>query len=87
MLPRPRRLLKLARRIGPVLLVGVLMGLMVYTHFLAVQRVEMADMIAVKRTSLRFSSLYGVLVFSETGLATRLPGGLPMLAGVALIAR
>jgi drug/metabolite transporter (DMT)-like permease len=32
-LPRPRLLLKLARRPGPVLVVGVLMGLMVYTHF------------------------------------------------------
>jgi drug/metabolite transporter (DMT)-like permease len=87
LLPRPRLLLELARRPLPVLLVGVLMGLMVYTHFLAVQQVEVAYMIAVKRTSLLFGILYGVLVFRETGLSTRLPGGVLMLAGVALIAR
>ncbi|UHD17322.1 DMT family transporter [Thiocapsa bogorovii] len=87
LLPRPGLLLKLARRPMPVLLVGVLMGLMVCTHFLAVQQVEVAYMIAVKRTSLLFGILYGVLVFRETGLSTRLPGGMLMLAGVALIAR
>jgi drug/metabolite transporter (DMT)-like permease len=42
-------------------------------------------MIAVKRTSLLFGILYGVLLFGEPGLATRLPAGALMLAGVALI--
>ncbi len=84
-LPRPRILLKLASRPAPVLLVGLLMSLMVYTHFLAIQQVEVAYMIAVKRTSLLFGILYGVLVFRESGLAARLPAGVLMLAGVMLI--
>jgi uncharacterized membrane protein len=58
---------------------------MVYTHFLAIQQVEVAYMIAVKRTSLLFGILYGVLVFRESGLAARLPAGVLMLAGVMLI--
>jgi drug/metabolite transporter (DMT)-like permease len=86
-LPRPRVLLKLASRPAPVLLVGLMMGLMVYTHFLAMQQVEVAYMIAVKRISLLFGILYGALLFRERGLAARLPAGVLMLAGVGLILR
>jgi drug/metabolite transporter (DMT)-like permease len=83
--PRPRILLKLARRPVPVLAVGALVGLMAYTHFLAIQQVEVAYMIAVKRLSLLFGILYGALVFKEPNLHRRLPAGAVMLAGVALI--
>lgn len=78
----PRRLL---RRPRAVLAVALLNAGMVYTHFLALQRVEVAYMIAVKRTSLLFGILYGALLFRETGLGTRLPAGLLMLAGVFVI--
>ncbi|MCG6897730.1 MAG: DMT family transporter [Thiocapsa sp.] len=84
-LPQPRVLLRLASRPGPVLLVALLMGVMVYTHFLALQQIEVAYMIAVKRTSLLFGILYGALLFRESGLASRLPAGVLMLAGVMLI--
>jgi uncharacterized membrane protein len=60
-------------------------AVMVYTHFLALQQVEVAYMIAVKRTSLLFGILYGALLFHETGLRTRLPAGALMLAGVVTI--
>jgi drug/metabolite transporter (DMT)-like permease len=59
---------------------------MIYTHFLALQRVEVAYMISVKRTSLLFGILYGALVFREPGLANHLPAAALMLAGVALMA-
>jgi drug/metabolite transporter (DMT)-like permease len=78
----PRRLL---RRPWAVLAVALLNAGMVYTHFLALQRVEVAYMIAVKRTSLLFGILYGALLFRESGLGTRLPAGLVMLAGVFVI--
>jgi drug/metabolite transporter (DMT)-like permease len=84
-LPRPRMLLKLASRFWRVLGVGALMSLMVYTHFLAIQEVAVAYMIAVKRLSLLLGILYGALLFQETGLVARLPAGALMLAGVILI--
>jgi len=84
-LPRPRVLLKLASRPAPVLIVGLLMAVMVYTHFLALQQIEVAYMIAVKRTSLLFGILYGALLFRESGLSARLPAGVLMLGGVVLI--
>lgn len=84
-LPSPGSLIRIARRPLAVLAVGILMALMVYTHFLALQQVEVAYMIAVKRTSLLFGILYGALVFKEPELARRLPAGGLMVAGVALI--
>jgi drug/metabolite transporter (DMT)-like permease len=84
-LPSPGSLLKIARRPLAVLTVGVLMAVMAYTHFLALQQVEVAYMIAVKRTSLLFGILYGALLFKEPGLMRRLPAGALMVAGVALI--
>jgi drug/metabolite transporter (DMT)-like permease len=76
---------RLLRRPRAALTVAVLNAGMIYTHFLALQRVEVAYMIAVKRTSLLFGIIYGVLLFRETGLSTRLPAGLLMIAGVFVI--
>jgi drug/metabolite transporter (DMT)-like permease len=73
------------RRPGAVLLVGVVHSLMVVTHFLAVAQVEVAYMIAVKRTSLLFGLLYGALCFGEDRLGAHLLGAALMLAGVGLI--
>jgi drug/metabolite transporter (DMT)-like permease len=66
--------------------VGLFMGLMVLTHFLAIQHVEVAYMIAVKRTSLLFGMLYGAWLFREHGLGRNLLAGMIMVAGVYLIA-
>lgn len=73
------------RRPGPTLLIGLLMGVMVVTHFLALQQVEVAYMIAVKRTSLLFGILYGAWLFNEKGLGLHLFAGGVMVAGVILI--
>ncbi|MCG6939704.1 MAG: DMT family transporter [Thiohalocapsa sp.] len=75
----------LLRRPGAVAAVAALNGVMVYAHFLAIARVEVAYMVAVKRTSLLFGILYGALVFGETGLRTHLAAGALMVAGVVVI--
>ena len=61
------------------------MAVMVVTHFLAIARVEVAYMIAVKRTSLLFGILYGALLFRERRLGQNMFAGALMVAGVALI--
>ena len=67
------------------LLIGVFMGVMVVTHFFAIEQVEVAYMIAVKRTSLLFGILYSVLLFHERArIEYFLAGGL-MVAGVYFI--
>jgi len=85
-LPRPRILVDVWRRPWAVLAVGLFNAAMVHTHFIALQRVEVAYMIAVKRTSLLFGILYGALFFHERGLGAHLTAGLLMLGGVFLIA-
>ena len=82
----PARLKRIWRKPLPVLGTATLMGLMLITHFIALQRVEVAYMIAVKRTSLLFGMIYGALLFKEAGLGGHLLAGMVMLAGVALIA-
>lgn len=67
------------------LLVGLFMGAMVLTHFYAIEHVEVAYMIAVKRTSLLFGMVYGAWLFGETGLSRNLAAGMMMVAGVFLI--
>jgi len=74
------------RNLRAYLLVGIFMAGMVLAHFYAIEHVEVAYMIAVKRTSLLFGMLYGAWLFRETGLAGNLVAGLLMVAGVYLIA-
>jgi len=84
-LPVPRRLITLWRRPWAVLAVAGINAFMVFTHFLALARVEVAYMIAVKRTSLLFGILYGALWFQERDLARHLTAGALMVAGIFLI--
>jgi drug/metabolite transporter (DMT)-like permease len=68
------------------LLVGIFMAGMVLAHFYAIEHIEVAYMIAVKRTSLLFGLVYGAWLFGETGLARNLVAASLMIAGVFLIA-
>ena len=65
--------------------IGVLMAGMVVTHFYAIEHIEVAYMIAVKRTSLLFGMLYGAWLFNETGIGKNLIAGILMVIGVYLI--
>jgi len=66
--------------------VGSFMAGMVMAHFYAIAHIEVAYMIAVKRTSLLFGMLYGAWLFGETGLARNLAAGILMVLGVFLVA-
>jgi drug/metabolite transporter (DMT)-like permease len=66
--------------------IGACMALMVVTHFYAIEHIEVAYMVAVKRTSLLFGMLYGAWLFHEQGLSRNLLAGGLMIVGVLLIA-
>jgi len=85
-IPQPRMLVRIWRRPWAVFAVSLLNGVMVYTHFLALQRIEVAYMIAVKRTSLLFGILFGAFFFRERGLGIHVLAGGLMLGGVFFIA-
>ena len=82
----PRAVRVLLRPSWGAIVVGALMALMVVTHFLALEKVQTAYMIAVKRTSILFAILFGALLFGDRRLLQHLAAGAVMVAGVALIA-
>lgn len=67
------------------LLIGLFYALMVVFHYQALVMVDVSSMIAIKRTSLLFSILYGGFVFKESNIGERLCGGVVMIVGVMLI--
>lgn len=66
-------------------LIGFFFAVMAIFHCLAIQLVEVAYMISIKRSSLIFSVIYGKLIFKEENFKERLPATLLMIAGMVLI--
>jgi drug/metabolite transporter (DMT)-like permease len=83
---KPKMLHALYRKPTPNIMIALFMAVMVITHFLAIQQIEAAYMIAVKRSSLLFGILFGAILFNEKDLGSHMIGGGLMLAGVGLIA-
>ncbi len=65
--------------------IGFAIALATITHFLAVNRAEVAYVISVKRMSLLFGIIYGAFWFRETNIRERLIGSTVMIAGVIII--
>ncbi len=80
---RPGR--QLLARPGLGLILGICLAVSILCHFHGIQQAPAAYLIAVKRTSLLFSVLYGGLWLREGHLPNRLLGGAWMVAGVILI--
>ena len=66
-------------------LVAICMSIMVISHFLAIAQIEVAYMVAVKRTSLLFGIALGAIFFSEKHLSQHFMAGALMVIGVAVI--
>lgn len=69
----------------PLASIGVTYSLMIIFHMLAMNLVNVAYMISVKRTSLLFSILYGCFLFNEERIAGKAIGSVIMLSGFILI--
>lgn len=82
---KPAKLTVIFRRPTQTLFIGVLMAVMVVSHFLALALIEVAYMIAVKRTSLLFGIILGAVLFKERQLTQHFMAGVLMVSGVALI--
>lgn len=65
--------------------IGLCTSAMIISHFIAISMTQVAYMIAVKRTSLVFSVIYGWLLFKEEKIKERLVGSALMLGGMVLI--
>lgn len=85
-LARPRALAVLYRPGPKASAVAAAMAVMAFTHFLALESVETAYMIAVKRTSILFGLLFGHWLFGDRRLWQHLGAAALMLCGAALLA-
>ena len=82
---RPSSINVLIRKPGYSLLVGVCLAVMVVSHFLSIAQIEVAYMIAVKRTSLLFGIILGAVFFAEKQVSQHFIAGAIMVTGVAII--
>jgi uncharacterized membrane protein len=64
---------------------GLSMAVSMLAHFHAIERAPVSYMIAVKRTSLIFSVVYGGLIFKEEHIGQRLFGTSIMLSGAVML--
>ncbi len=80
-----RRSLGVFSRPGRFSLIGLASALMIFTHFRAIELIEVAYMISVKRSSLVLSVLYGALWFGEEHISWRLIGSGLMVLGIIVI--
>lgn len=76
---------KVRKNLLPAFFVALLMAIMVYLHFTAMELIEAAYMISVKRSSLLFGIIFGVLFFQEKHLGMHLFAASLMLGGVFVI--
>ena len=67
------------------LLIGILITIMIITHVKAINLVEVAYMVSVKRLSILFGVIYGVVFFKETNIKERLLGATVMVSGIIMI--
>ncbi|KHE94157.1 MAG: DMT family transporter [Candidatus Scalindua rubra] len=67
------------------LLIGILITIMIITHLKAISLIEVSYMVSVKRLSILFGVIYGVMFFKETNIKERLLGATVMVSGIIMI--
>jgi len=68
-----------------LVLIGALSSIMISFHMAAIRLVQVSYMISIKRSSLLFGIVFGVLFLKETGLREKLVAGLVMVLGMLII--
>jgi len=69
----------------PFVFIGMLIAIMIITHLKAISLIEVSYMVSVKRLSILFGVLYGVMFFKETNIKERFLGATVMVSGIILI--
>jgi drug/metabolite transporter (DMT)-like permease len=69
----------------PFIFIGMLIAIMIITHLKSISLIEVSYMVSVKRLSILFGVLYGVMFFKETNIKERFLGATVMVSGIILI--
>ena len=70
----------------PFIFIGLLIAIMIITHLKAISLIEVSFMVSVKRLSILFGVLYGIMFFKETNINERLLGATVMVSGIIVMA-
>ncbi len=70
----------------PFIFIGLLIAIMIITHLKAISLIEVSYMVSVKRLSILFGVLYGIMFFKETNIKERLLGATVMVSGIIVLA-
>ena len=70
----------------PFVFIGMLIAIMVITHLKAISLIEVSYMVSVKRLSILFGVLYGIMFFKETNIKERFLGATVMVSGIIVLA-
>ena len=70
----------------PFIFIGLLIAIMIITHLKAINLIEVSYMVSVKRLSILFGVLYGVMFFKETNIKEKFLGATVMVSGIIMIA-
>ena len=70
----------------PFIIIGMLIAIMIITHLTAISLIEVSYMVSVKRLSILFGVIYGIMFFKETNIKERLLGATVMVSGIIVIA-
>ncbi len=68
-----------------LMIIGVLSAIMITFHMIALKLIYVSYMISIKRSSLLFGIVFGVVLLNEKGLKEKIAGGLLMIAGMIII--
>ncbi len=68
-----------------LLIIGLLSSIMITFHMMALKLTYVSYMISIKRSSLLFGIIFGVVFLHEKGLKEKIAGGLFMIAGMLII--
>ncbi len=66
-------------------IIGALSSIMISFHMAAIKLIYVSYMISIKRSSLLFGIIFGVIFFKEKGFRERLAAGLIMILGMMII--
>jgi len=66
-------------------IIAIFSAIMILFHMVAIKLIYVSYMIAIKRSSLLFGIIFGVIFFQEKGVKEKLLGGVLMILGILII--
>ncbi|MBA3964902.1 MAG: EamA family transporter [Nitrospirales bacterium] len=84
-MPQPPHVMPHSRTVGILILIGLFQGIGLLLHSTALNHGPVPSVIAVKRSSMLFAVIWGILFLRERYVGQRLAGAVLMMIGVGVL--